>query len=137
MEIGLKVSKMAGIDGRQRGVCRCALSRSSSGFTHVRVSRLDEMQEVWYPFAPRQEIQALPIILNPGCFMRYRHLLAQAVLGTIILAMSGCLSLGGTTYSESPKTTERISSLENRVGVLEQAVSGRPASASMPVPPSR
>ncbi len=66
--------------------------------------------------------------------MRY-HLLAKAMLGTTFLAMSGCLSLGGTTYAESPETLERISSLENRVGVLEQAVSGTSASAPVPAPP--
>lgn len=39
-------------------------------------------------------------------------------------AMVGCLSLGGkTTYvTESNADSERISSLETRVGVLEQAV---------------
>ncbi len=64
--------------------------------------------------------------------MRYGRRLVQAMFGFAILTMSGCLSLGGTTYAESPQTLERISSLENRVSVLEQAVAGRPAAAPLP-----
>jgi hypothetical protein len=58
-------------------------------------------------------------------------LFAAAILATI----PGCLSLGGkTVYStDSPQTADRLSALENRVGVLEQAVAGKPAPPNMPI----
>lgn len=47
--------------------------------------------------------------------------------GILLVSAGGCLSLGGsTTYlEETPETKARISSLETRVGALEQAFSLR------------
>jgi hypothetical protein len=45
------------------------------------------------------------------------------------LVSSGCLSIGGKTYSEAPETAARINALEARVGTLERAISGPPVSA--------
>ena len=60
--------------------------------------------------------------------MRCKHLGIHVLLGIAVwTTVPGCLSLGGTTYSDSPQTSERISALENRVGVLEQAVNGKPS----------
>lgn len=56
-----------------------------------------------------------------------RHAQRAAVrccaLLTLLLTAPGCLSLGGTTYSgQSPETDARLSSLESRVGHLEEAL---------------
>jgi hypothetical protein len=67
--------------------------------------------------------------------MSYRNRVIIAAVGCALsMFATGCLNLGGrTTYtSESPETTARVSSLENRVGVLEQAVLGRPSTAVDP-----
>ena len=52
-------------------------------------------------------------------------LFAAALLTTIC----GCLSLGGKTVytSDSPQTADRLTALEARVSVLEQAIAGRSA----------
>ncbi len=59
-----------------------------------------------------------------------------ALLPTLLIA-PGCLSLGGTTYSgQSPETDARLSSLESRVGHLEEALHMNrvPTPTSMPLP---
>jgi hypothetical protein len=69
--------------------------------------------------------------------MRSSHRWIHAFLATVVVAMlPGCLSLGGKTVytNDSPQTTDRLSSLEKRVSILEQAVAGRPAP---PTPPDR
>jgi hypothetical protein len=67
--------------------------------------------------------------------MRSRQFSINALL-TIVIAVSlpGCLSLGGKTVytSDSPQNAERMSSLEQRVSVLEQAVGSRQAAPSPP-----
>ena len=60
---------------------------------------------------------------------------------TLLFIAPACLSIGGKTYStESPETDARLSSLESRVGHLEQSMqgehvsSGPPMSMSAPIP---
>jgi len=67
--------------------------------------------------------------------MRCTHLLRNALFaGAVLATMPGCLSLGGKTVysSETPQTSERLSALEARVGVLEQVIAGKTAPASRP-----
>jgi hypothetical protein len=67
--------------------------------------------------------------------MRRHLILFQSLLAVVLaLALPGCLSLGGKTVytSDSPETNERISSLESRISVLEQAVGTRQAAPSPP-----
>jgi len=55
----------------------------------------------------------------------------------VLLIAPGCLSLGGTTYTgQSPETDARLSSLESRVGHLEEGLHMNRASTptSMPMP---
>jgi hypothetical protein len=70
--------------------------------------------------------------------MRYQHRLTGALFaGLMSLSSAGCLSVGGKTYTtESPslETTQRISALETRVGVLERALLAAPQPAGAPVP---
>jgi hypothetical protein len=71
--------------------------------------------------------------------MRCGRGLLNAFLVVIAVTLPGCLSLGGkTVYSnESPETTDRLTALEKRVNILEQAVTGRatmPAPSTHPVP---
>jgi hypothetical protein len=65
-----------------------------------------------------------------------RHSLAGILVAcSLVLSTSGCLALGGKTiYQESSDTPVRLSSLEARVGTLEQAVS-RGAPMAQPAPP--
>jgi hypothetical protein len=58
------------------------------------------------------------------------------VIPCILLPTVGCLSLGGkTTYvQESSETASRISALETRLGILEQAVLNGPSATVMPPP---
>jgi hypothetical protein len=68
--------------------------------------------------------------------MRNSHRWSFASFATLVAAtLPGCLSLGGKTVytSETPQTSDRLSALERRVSILEQAVGGKPAP---PVPPS-
>jgi hypothetical protein len=67
--------------------------------------------------------------------MRCGRRLLNALLVAVVAMLPGCLSLGGKTVysSESPQTANRLSALEDRVSVLEQAVAGRPA---VPAPPN-
>jgi hypothetical protein len=46
--------------------------------------------------------------------------------------LAGCLHLGTSVTGDSPETIKRISSLETRVGVLEQAVLGHAAQPASP-----
>jgi hypothetical protein len=54
----------------------------------------------------------------------------------VLLPTVGCLSLGGkTTYvQESAETGSRMTALETRVGILEQAVSNGPLATIAPPP---
>jgi hypothetical protein len=56
----------------------------------------------------------------------------------MLLSVTGCLSLGlgeKTTYvQESSETASRISNLETRVGILEQAVLNGPSAATITAP---
>jgi hypothetical protein len=65
-----------------------------------------------------------------------RSLLSIIVLLAIVLAaaLPGCLSLGGKTVytGDSPQSAERMSALEQRVSVLEQAVGSRQAAPNPP-----
>ncbi len=62
-----------------------------------------------------------------------RPILAFSLLATVLCATTGCLSLGGTTYSgESAETEGRLSSLEARISTLEQATLGHAVSSAMP-----
>lgn len=54
--------------------------------------------------------------------MLCKHLSGVLVLAAT-LSSSGCLAIGGKTYSESPETSARLSALEARVGTLEHAFS--------------
>ena len=58
-----------------------------------------------------------------------RMLIVATALVINTLCSSGCLSIGGKNYTsqENPQTGHRLSALENRVGVLEQAMLGAPA----------
>jgi hypothetical protein len=55
---------------------------------------------------------------------QWLRLAGNFFLAALVVACSGCLSLGGkTTYvQESAETSTRVDALENRVGSLEQAV---------------
>jgi hypothetical protein len=66
--------------------------------------------------------------------MRCVRGLFNASLVIIAVTLPGCLSLGGkTVYSnESPQTANRLSALEDRVSVLEQAIAGRSPAPSPP-----
>lgn len=51
----------------------------------------------------------------------------------VLLFVPACLSIGGKTYSgNSPDTDVRLSSLESRVGHLEQAINVDHASSPTP-----
>lgn len=65
-----------------------------------------------------------------------RALASISVCAMLLLSATGCLSLGGkTTYvQESSETASRISALETRVGILEQAVLNGPSTTIVPPP---
>jgi hypothetical protein len=71
--------------------------------------------------------------------MRRHHHLRNALLTIAIATLPGCLSLGGKTVytSDSPQTADRVSALETRVSLLEQAVTGKSPPASVPVEPRK
>jgi hypothetical protein len=57
-------------------------------------------------------------------------LLCKAVL---LASATGCLSLGGTTYTgSSPEVEGRVSSLESRVSKLEHMLNGPPTPSMAP-----
>lgn len=70
--------------------------------------------------------------------MRCRSALfwTAAFVGSSLATAAGCLSLGGTTthVHEDPGLKGRVSSLESRVSVLEEALQGssNPSQASAP-----
>ena len=71
--------------------------------------------------------------------MRDRLCLTSIPLAAVAILSTGCLSIGGRTYSDSPETAARLSALEARVGTLEHAisaVSAAPAFHAEPVPGS-
>jgi hypothetical protein len=75
------------------------------------------------------------LAISPRGPMR-RSLISIHALLSVVLAtcLPGCLSLGGKTVytNESPETNERLTALESRIGVLEQAVGNRQAAPSPP-----
>ena len=61
--------------------------------------------------------------------MRSKSGLVLALLckSFLLATATGCLSLGGTTYTgSSPEVEGRVSSLESRVGKLESMLHGPP-----------
>jgi hypothetical protein len=59
--------------------------------------------------------------------MHWKHQWTYALAAALLLLATGCLSIGGKTYStDSPDIDKRLSSLEARVGVLERALNGVP-----------
>jgi hypothetical protein len=60
---------------------------------------------------------------------------AVSIARLAVLAVSGCLSVGGKTYEtttrESPETAKRIASLESRVGALEHVVGTAPPGSAI------
>lgn len=65
-------------------------------------------------------------------------ILAALFLPSLVLATAtGCLSLGGTTYTgNSPETEGRLNALEGRVSHLETLVHGQPATTVTASPAS-
>lgn len=62
-----------------------------------------------------------------------KKLAAAPIVLMIALCTTGCLSIGGKTYTDaSPETNSRLSSLETRVGTLERTVLGTPMPAAHP-----
>lgn len=60
-------------------------------------------------------------------------ILALLCKSVMLATATGCLSLGGTTYTgSSPEVEGRVSSLESRVGKLEQMLHGPPAPSMAP-----
>lgn len=54
-----------------------------------------------------------------------RHL-CRLLVALHVLAVSGCLSIGGRTINENPETEARLDGLESRVSHLEQSTGARP-----------
>jgi hypothetical protein len=55
--------------------------------------------------------------------MRHHLCLTGISLAAVAILSTGCLSIGGRTYSDSPETAARLSAPEARVGPLEHAIS--------------
>jgi hypothetical protein len=62
--------------------------------------------------------------------MRRNHSIGVAMF--CVIGMSGCLSIGGKTYTtqSNPETETRLSALEFRLGTLEEVVMGSSAPSS-------
>jgi hypothetical protein len=81
-------------------------------------------------------LKAISITSNRGCTMRHDYSWTIALFAVVVfMSAPGCLSLGGKTVytTDSSETGNRISALESRVTILEQAVAGRSAPATRPV----
>jgi hypothetical protein len=68
--------------------------------------------------------------------MSYGNRLVVLSFLALAFPMSGCLSLGGKTthVHDNPDTLQRISGLEQRVGILEQALRLSPSESVIPAP---